>query len=104
MVMATLSLREDYWETFELQDDDIEFIYNYLLEVEIQLTPNELVEALVEERIRREVEVFEKQRASTGDIYLPKDSFTVNQKLIFPALGWRQGEVVRVRPGSNPDI
>jgi hypothetical protein len=104
MVMATLSLREDYWETFELQDDDIEFIYNYLLEVETPLTPNELVEALVEERIRREVEAFEKQRTSAGDIYLPKDSFKVNQKLIFPALGWRQGEVLDVRPGSNPDI
>jgi len=104
MVMATLSLREDYWETFKLQDDDIEFIYNYLLEVETPLTPNELVEALVEERVRREVEAFEKQRTSAGDIYLPKDTFTVNQKLIFPALGWRQGEVLGVRPGSNPDI
>jgi hypothetical protein len=104
MVMATLSLREDYWETFELQDDDIEFIYNYLLDVETPLTPNELVEALVEERIRREVEAFEKQRSSAGDIYLPKDSFEVNQKLIFPALGWRQGEIIGIRPGSNPDI
>lgn len=104
MVMATLSLREDYWETFDLQVDDIEFIYNYLLDVETPLTPNELVDALVEERIRREIEEFENQRTSSGDLYFPSGSFTENQKLIFPAIGWRQGEVIGSRPGVNPDI
>ncbi len=104
MVMASLSLREDYWETFNLQEDDIEFIYNYLLEIETPLTPNELVAALVKERIHREIEEFETQRSAAGDLYYPKDSFTENQKLIFPALGWRQGEVVGLRAGENPDI
>lgn len=104
MVMASLSLREDYWETFDLQEEDIEFIYNYLLELETPLTPKELVAALVEERIRREIEEFEKQRTSAGDLYFPKNSFTENQKLIFPALSWRQGEVIGLRPGVNPDI
>jgi hypothetical protein len=104
MVTATLSLREDYWETFELQEEDVEFIYNYLLEIETPLTPNELVAALVEERIRREIEEFEKQRSSAGDLYFPKDSFIEHQKLIFPALGWRQGQVIGLRPGINPDI
>ena len=104
MVMATLSLREDYWETFNLQEEDIEFLYNYLLEIETPLTPNELVVALVEERIRREMEEFENQRTSAGDLYSPSGSFTEKQKLIFPALGWRQGEVVGSREGVNPDI
>ncbi len=104
MVMASLSLREDYWETFDLQEEDIEFIYNYLLEIETPLTPNELVAALIEERIRREIGEFENQRASAGDIYFPKDSFIEDQKLIFPALGWRQGGVIGLRPGVNPDI
>ncbi len=103
MVMATLSLREDYWETFDLQEEDIEFIYNYLLEIETPLTPNELVAALVEERIRREIEEFEKQRTSDGDLYFPKDSFIEKQRLIFPAMGWRQGEVIGSRTGVNPD-
>lgn len=104
MVLASLSLRDDYWETFELQEEDIESIYNYLLEIETPLTPNELVEALIKERIQREVEDFEKQRASAGEIYLPKNSFSLNQKLIFPALGWKRGEVIGIRPGHNPDI
>jgi hypothetical protein len=104
MVMASLSLRDDYWETFDLQEEDIEFIYNYLLEIETPLIPEELVKALVEERIRREIEAFELQRSSAGDLYFPKDSFQENQSLIFPALGWRQGKVIGLRSGVNPDI
>ena len=77
MVMATLSLREDYWETFTLQEQDIEFIYNYLLDIETPLTPNELVVALVEARIRREIEEFENQRTSAGDLYSPSGSFGI---------------------------
>ena len=104
MVIASLSLRDDYWETFDLQEQDIEFIYNYLLEIETPLTPEELVKAIVKERIRREIEAFELQRSSAGDLYFPKDSFQENQNLIFPALGWRQGRVVSVRAGVNPDV
>ena len=104
MVIASLSLRDDYWETFDLQEADIEFIYNYLLEIETPLTPEELVTAIVEERIRREIEAFEVQRSSAGDLYFPKDSFQENQNLIFPALGWRRGKVVGLRSGVNPDI
>jgi len=104
MVIASLSLRDDYWETFDLQEEDIEFIYNYLLEIETPLTPEELVTAIVEERIRREIEAFELQRSSAGDLYFPKDSFQENQNLIFPALGWRQGKVISFRSGVNPDI
>src|SRR3972149_4516178 len=104
MVMASFSLREDYWETFNLQDEDIEFLYNHLLELETPLTPSELAEALVKERIRREMQALERQRSSAGDTYLPKESYTLNQKLVFPAMGWRKGEVVDLRPGRNPDL
>ncbi len=104
MVIASLSLRDDYWETFDLQEADIEFIYNYLLEIETPLTPDELVKAIVDERIRREIQAFELQRSSAGDLYFPKDSFEEEQSLIFPALGWRQGKVVATRSGINPDI
>jgi hypothetical protein len=75
MVLASFSLREDYWENFKLQEEDIEFIYNYLLETETPLTPEELVEALVVERIRQEKLSIEKQRSSGGDLYLPEVDF-----------------------------
>jgi hypothetical protein len=104
MVMATFSLREDYWETFQIQAEDIEFLYNFLLEAETPLTPSELVDALVEERVRRELATVEKQRSAAGEAYSPKNNFSLNQKLVFPALSWRQGEVLDIRSGRNPNI
>jgi hypothetical protein len=104
MSTATLSLREDYWETFELTDDDREFIYNHLLEIETPLTTPELLSALVNERILKETSALEKQRTSGGDIYLPAHTYSVNQDLIFPAFGWQHACVTSIRQGQNPDL
>jgi hypothetical protein len=104
MVVAPSLLRDDYWSTFELQAEDIEFLYNYLLELETPQTSQELTAALVEERIRREKISIEKQRSSGGDLYFPKEHYTIGRTLIFPALNWQRGQVVNVRPGKNPDI
>ena len=102
--LATSSLREDYWETFELRDEDREFIYNHLLEVETPLTSPELLSALVNERIHQEKLAIEKQRTSGGDIYLPAKSYSIDQDLVFPAFGWQHARVVGVRSGQNPDL
>jgi hypothetical protein len=104
MVMIPYTLREDYWDTFTLQQDDIELLYNHLLETETPLTSQELLEVLVKERIYREKLDIEKQRVSAGDTYLPKERYAVSQKLVFPALAWKRGEVIAVRPGNNPDL
>ena len=104
MVTVNLSIGEDYWENLELQDEDIEFLYNHLLDLETPLTSRELVGALVEDRIRREKLAVEQQRSSGGDLYQPKGSFSEGQKLVFPALNWRNGQVVAIRPGKNPDL
>lgn len=104
MVVAPISLQEDYWSSFELRDSDIEFLYNHLLEIENPQTSQELIAALVVERIRQEKIEIEKQRSSGGALYFPKDGHKVKQRLVFPALGWRTGTVVAIRPGKNPDL
>ena len=104
MAVVPFSLREDYWTTFSVQEDDIEFIYNFLLEKEIPLTSRELMVALVEERIKLEKSALEKQRSSKGDLYFPKEHYTINQKLVFPAFSWKQAQVVNIRPGINPEL
>ena len=104
MAVAALSLREDYWETFSLQADDREFIYNHLLEIETPLTSQEILYALIKDRIQREKLSLQKQRSSGGDLYLPKNTDQVGQNLVFPAFGWQSGQVTRVRPGNNPDL
>jgi hypothetical protein len=101
---AAFSLREDYWETFELTDEDREFIYNYLLEVETPLTSPEILSALVHDRIRREKLAIEKQRTSGGDIYKPANTFHIDQDLVFPSFGWEHAKVLAIRAGQNPEI
>ena len=71
MSVSPFSLHEDYWEDFKVEDADIEFLYNYLLETETPTTSPELTSALVKERIHREVQSIEQQRSAGGNIYLP---------------------------------
>jgi len=104
MVTTNITIAEDYWETFQLEGEDSEFLYNYLLELETPLTSQELIEALVEERIKRQKLEIERQRTSGGDIYQPKGNFKLEQSLIFPAINWKHGEVIGIRPGHNPEI
>jgi hypothetical protein len=103
MVVATFSIRENYWEDFELLEEDIEFIYHHLLEIETPLTPEELISVLIEERIQREQKAIEEQRLAGGEVFIPKGVYDIEQKVVFPALGWQQGEVIATRPGWNPD-
>jgi hypothetical protein len=104
MVVASYSLRDDYWDTFELLEEDIEFLYNHLLETETPITSTELMTALVKERIKREKLAIDEQRSAGGDIYKPADEYKKSQKLVFPALGWQHGKVAEIRPGFNPDV
>jgi hypothetical protein len=104
MGIVPILLDEDYWEKFELQDEDIEFLYNNLLENETPLTSSEIIAALIQERIRRQKLAIEQQRSSGGDLYQPKGIYTIHQRLVFPALNWRRGQVLAVRPGENPDL
>lgn len=104
MVIAPLTLRKDYWQSFEITDEDLDFLYNYLLEVEKPQTTQELVDALIRERIRVEKQSLEKQREAGGSIYSPKNRYEVGQTLQFPALNWQTGKVVSVREGNNPEL
>jgi hypothetical protein len=104
MINLSYSLHEGYWEDFQLEDEDVEFLYNHLLEKETPLSTRNLVSAIVEERIRREKAALEQRRTSYGEIYQPKGSYRVDQKLVFPAFNWQPGKVIGVRLGENPDL
>jgi len=100
--MSSYSMSEEYWESFELQTEDLEFLYNHLLELETPLNSRELAEALIDERIHRKKMEIEKQRTTGGDLYQPKNAYSVQQKLIFPALSWKHGKVTGDRLGYSP--
>ena len=104
MGIVPFSLKPDYWVHFEVLNEDLEFLYNHLLEIETPLIPEDLVKVLVEERIRKEKSALSSQQTASGAIYLPKGKYQVGQKLIFPGLDWEMGEVVGLRSGVNPEL
>lgn len=105
MKTATVALREDYWDNFSLEETDVEFLYNHLLEVETPLTSEELLKQLITERLRIEREhLIHAQRAQSEATYLPKNHYQVGQRLTFPNFDGKNGEVIAVRPGKNPDM
>lgn len=104
MGIAPFSLKPNYWEEFEILPEDLEYLYNHLLENELPLTTAELLKLLVNERIRKEKRNLSNQQASGGDIFMPKNHYQPGQALQFPALDWRRGTVKSVRAGSNPEL
>ncbi len=104
MVIAPISLRKDYWQNFEVTDQDLDFLNSYLLEVEKPQTSEELLHALVNERIKQEKDSLQKQQQAGGDIYYPKEHYQVGQTLQFPALDWQAGKVTGSRSGNNPEL
>src|SRR3970040_459266 len=104
MNSGLISLREDYWANFSIEKVDIEFLYNHLLEKETPLTSTELTHALVQERVRRERINIERQRSAGGSIFVPKETYAVDQTVVFPALSWRLGQVAGLRSGYNPEL
>ena len=104
MAIAPLSLKENYWDLFQIQEEDLEFLYNHLLELETPQTPQELVKALVAERIRKEIKSLETEKSSGGNTFLPKAHYQTGQVLVFPANDWKPGNILSVRPGNNPEI
>lgn len=104
MDLAPIKFEEDYWDHFILEENDIEFLFDQLMETETPATSEELIEILVKERIQQEKQAVERERSSGGDIYYPKERYKKSQKLVFPALNWQRGKVSGVRAGSNPDL
>lgn len=103
MAIVTYTLCPDYWEHFQVEDEDIEYIYNHLLELETPLTTEELTQAVVIERIQKEKTALQNRKNDQGLIYLPKDHYSVGQSLVFSSMEWLQGTVVSIRPGHNPE-
>jgi hypothetical protein len=104
MVFVDIELSDSYWESLEISQEDIEFLYAYLLEKEKPLPPEELAEALINERIRKEKQHLKEKQQKNGEIYLPQNEYTVGEKIQFPAMNWISGEVTEVREGNNPEL
>ena len=94
---------EQYWtEQFEITDEDIEFIFNVFLETETPLSSSELARHLIQSRLEQEAQELRRQ-IEHGDLFLPRETYDIGDRLVFPALGFQQGVVIEQRNGLNPE-
>ncbi|MCC6148488.1 MAG: hypothetical protein IT308_13095 [Anaerolineaceae bacterium] len=102
-MIVTPKINKDYWKNFHLEESDLEYLYNHLLEIESPQTPQELITALIGERIRLEKKRLQEQQSNSGKIYYPREEYAIGDLITFPFLGWENGKVAHLRPGKNPD-
>jgi len=94
----------DYWTDLQITRQDVEYLHNHLFELETPLTARELVSVFIDERVQVERRAMQERRQAGGKTYLPRESYQVGDGLVFPALNWKQGKVISVRSGTNPEI
>ena len=92
-----------YWGSeFTLTESDIEQIYNHLLEVERPQTIAEIARVIIAHRVRQITQQIKKQLADRT-IYQPRNSYEIDQALVFPQAKFAHGKVTAVREGYNPE-
>ena len=104
MAFVDIELNDSYWQNLEINQQDIEYLYTFLLEKEKPLPPTGLAKALIGERIRKEKKQLKEKQQKNGEIYLPEKTYAVGEKIQFPALKWTSGKVTDVRDGRNPQM
>lgn len=98
-----MNLIENYWQEITISDEDLEIIYNHLLEIETPQTIKELTSFFVANRISEEKKHLDQLKASQAPIYLPKNQYSIGQELVFPNRNNQKGVVINTRKGNNPD-
>lgn len=92
-----------FWrDQFETTPEDVDFLYNLLLDAQAPRPLPEITQALIAEYMRREDARLEHE-LKKGVIYQPKESYSVGQTVVFPTQDFAMGTVVGVRPGKNPE-
>jgi hypothetical protein len=95
---------EQYWtDKFQITDEDLEHIFSVFLEEETPLSSQEIARRLIQFRVSQEFQKLRHQ-IERGEIFQPKNAYSVGQNLVFPAFGYAIGEVIGQRAGNNPEL
>lgn len=94
----------EYWgNDFHITDSDIEEIYNGILEAERPQTASQIARVIIGYRVAEE-KARVKQALSGRSVYQPKNSYSVGDEIVFPALKFAQATVTKIREGFDPQI
>ena len=97
-----MTINANFWEGYQISVNDLEDIYNYLLETESPLDKFEITKFLIRQKIAEKERALLVENSNKGAHYLPEKTYSIGDKLIFPAKGQISGEVKSTRSGLNP--
>lgn len=92
------------WSTVNIDDNDLDLIYNCLLEKETPMTPLQLAYSVIENRIDQYKNSSEENTDSDSLYYRPSKKYEAGDEIVFPANTGIHGIVDSVRPGVNPSL
>lgn len=95
-------INSQYWDAFAVQESDLEYLINYLVEKEEPHTLDDLAYELTRHR-QDTITKLAQESLSQGRIYRPGETYDVGETLVFPHLSNLVGEVTNVRAGRNPE-
>ena len=91
----------EYWrDEFVANKEDVEYLYEWLVEEGEPRTSEDLSLKLIERRCQKEEIALSKQQG--GRIYLPHEAHEIGQSIVFPAFEYAIGQVLGIREGNNP--
>jgi hypothetical protein len=91
----------EYWrDEFSANKEDVEYLYEWLVEEGEPRTSEDLSLKLIERRCQKEEIALSKQQG--GQIYVPNEAYEIGQSIAFPAFEYAIGQVVGIREGNNP--
>lgn len=91
---------QQWARNLSIEQADIDYLTNLLLERETPLTTDALARAFVESRIQKEADTL-KQRFQNVSVYDPAKAYDVGDRLLFTEFDFETGVVVAKRPGKN---
>ena len=92
-----------YWQDqFSISQQDIEFVYNRLVETGQILGLDDIAITFVQRHCEAE-ELASRSELQQGKIYQPHESYAEGDHVVFPLYDFAVGTVQRTRPGHHPD-
>lgn len=92
------------WSSITIDNNDLDLIYNRLLEMETPMTPLQLAETLIDNRIKTFRKSSREESVKDNLYYRPGKHYQPGDKIEFPLENGIVGVVESVREGVNPAL
>ena len=92
------------WTAVNIDETDLDLIYNFLLEKETPMTPLQMAEAVIGNRISEYKKLSDEKTEKDDTYYRPSKSYKPGDSIDFPMNDRQHGIVEDVRSGNNPSL